>query len=330
LTAGRAYRGVDRGVRRRHDRPHHLRLERTAGPEQQGHVLLPWRDPLGGLCPVAHCDRNRGVVHADPTRRDSLVHGAVIRHVDRSERDGLGCLSGVRRSAVPRVRGYPAPRGQPMSGRVIHPGQAIVDLSLRIPAVPSPGADVFASSHQICAGVGFHGTARPCSTSAATARDTSTTSVARQWLPKESEYSRSRTGTPIQDSASPSWMMEPNAVSFPPWAQKAMSRLRSTMRPLRPVRMWSTCPATHCCIPATGPHSWNGCPRCRPAPRSWPTPPPSLPSWIGTPWNASSRTSRSGARTSRRLACWPSEPNSMRVLRWKPSPPSFGRPGPPP
>src|SRR5699024_1499081 len=43
-----------------------------------------------------------------------------------------------------------------VSGRAIHTVQAIVDLSLRIPAVPAPGADVFATDHQICAGGGFH------------------------------------------------------------------------------------------------------------------------------------------------------------------------------
>src|SRR5699024_3722658 len=141
---------------RLHVRPPPLRLDGIAGLEQQGQVLLPWRGPLGSLCPVADRDRNRGVVHADPTRRDPLVHGTVLQYVDRSERNGLGGLPGPGRSALPRVRGRPAPRGQAMSGRVIHTGQAIVDLSLRIPAVPSPGADVFASSHQICAGGGFN------------------------------------------------------------------------------------------------------------------------------------------------------------------------------
>lgn len=43
-----------------------------------------------------------------------------------------------------------------MSPRVIHTGQAIVDLSLRVPALPSPGGDVFASSHQTSPGGGFN------------------------------------------------------------------------------------------------------------------------------------------------------------------------------
>jgi len=43
-----------------------------------------------------------------------------------------------------------------MSARVIHTGQAIVDFSLRVPAVPAPGADVFASTHEVCAGGGFN------------------------------------------------------------------------------------------------------------------------------------------------------------------------------
>lgn len=41
-------------------------------------------------------------------------------------------------------------------GRVIHTGQAVVDLVLSIPAVPEPGGDVFASSHRFLAGGGFN------------------------------------------------------------------------------------------------------------------------------------------------------------------------------
>src|SRR5699024_2771724 len=140
---------------RLHVRPPPLRLDGIAGLEQQGQVLLPWRGPLGSLCPVADRDRNRGVVHADPTRRDPLVHGTVLQYVARSERNGLGGLPGPGRSALPRVRGRPAPRGRATTGRAACPGQARVDSSLRTPAVHVPGADVFATYQQICAGGGF-------------------------------------------------------------------------------------------------------------------------------------------------------------------------------
>ncbi|MDF0528765.1 PfkB family carbohydrate kinase [Tsukamurella sp. 8F] len=43
-----------------------------------------------------------------------------------------------------------------MTGRVIHTGQAIVDLVMTVPALPQPGTDVFATSHQITAGGGFN------------------------------------------------------------------------------------------------------------------------------------------------------------------------------
>lgn len=41
-------------------------------------------------------------------------------------------------------------------GRVIHTGQAVVDLVLRVPAVPVPGGDVFASGHEFFAGGGVN------------------------------------------------------------------------------------------------------------------------------------------------------------------------------
>ncbi|MEU6128231.1 PfkB family carbohydrate kinase [Saccharopolyspora sp. NPDC047091] len=43
-----------------------------------------------------------------------------------------------------------------MSGRVIHTGQGVVDLVLRVPAVPAPGGDVFASGHEFLAGGGVN------------------------------------------------------------------------------------------------------------------------------------------------------------------------------
>lgn len=46
--------------------------------------------------------------------------------------------------------------GHPAGGRVIHTGQAIVDLVLRIPAMPEPGGDVFARAHELAAGGGFN------------------------------------------------------------------------------------------------------------------------------------------------------------------------------
>ena len=42
------------------------------------------------------------------------------------------------------------------TGRVLHAGQAVVDVVLRIPAVPDPGGDVFASSHDLVAGGGVN------------------------------------------------------------------------------------------------------------------------------------------------------------------------------
>lgn len=42
------------------------------------------------------------------------------------------------------------------TGRVLHAGQAVVDVVLRIPAVPEPGSDVFASSHDLVAGGGVN------------------------------------------------------------------------------------------------------------------------------------------------------------------------------
>jgi hypothetical protein len=40
------------------------------------------------------------------------------------------------------------------TGRLLHTGQAVVDVVLRIPSVPEPGGDVFASSHDLAAGGG--------------------------------------------------------------------------------------------------------------------------------------------------------------------------------
>lgn len=42
------------------------------------------------------------------------------------------------------------------SGRVLHAGQAVVDVVLRIPEMPEPGGDVFASAHQLVAGGGVN------------------------------------------------------------------------------------------------------------------------------------------------------------------------------
>lgn len=44
----------------------------------------------------------------------------------------------------------------PGRGRVIHTGQALVDLVMRVPALPEPGGDVFAPSHRFLAGGGFN------------------------------------------------------------------------------------------------------------------------------------------------------------------------------
>ena len=38
------------------------------------------------------------------------------------------------------------------SGRVLHAGQAVVDVVLRIPGLPEPGGDVFATAHRLVAG----------------------------------------------------------------------------------------------------------------------------------------------------------------------------------
>ncbi len=43
-----------------------------------------------------------------------------------------------------------------MTGRVIHTGQAIVDLVMRIDAVPEPGGDTFARWHHFAVGGGFN------------------------------------------------------------------------------------------------------------------------------------------------------------------------------
>lgn len=43
-----------------------------------------------------------------------------------------------------------------MSGRVIHTGQAVVDLVMQIEALPEPGGDVFATQHEFAAGGGFN------------------------------------------------------------------------------------------------------------------------------------------------------------------------------
>lgn len=51
-----------------------------------------------------------------------------------------------------------------MTGRVVHTGQAIVDLVMRVETLPPPGGDVFASAWELSAGGGFN-------TIAAAARD---------------------------------------------------------------------------------------------------------------------------------------------------------------
>lgn len=42
------------------------------------------------------------------------------------------------------------------AGRVLHTGQAVVDVALRIPSMPEPGGDVFASRHELAAGGGVN------------------------------------------------------------------------------------------------------------------------------------------------------------------------------
>ena len=43
-----------------------------------------------------------------------------------------------------------------MTGRVIHTGQVVIDLTLRIEAIPEPGGDVFADESAMAAGGGFN------------------------------------------------------------------------------------------------------------------------------------------------------------------------------
>ncbi|WP_263247475.1 PfkB family carbohydrate kinase [Saccharopolyspora rosea] len=43
-----------------------------------------------------------------------------------------------------------------MSGRLVHTGQVVVDLVLRVPALPAPGGDVLASTNELHAGGGFN------------------------------------------------------------------------------------------------------------------------------------------------------------------------------
>ena len=43
-----------------------------------------------------------------------------------------------------------------MMGRVIHTGQVVIDLTLRIEAIPEPGGDVFASESSMAVGGGFN------------------------------------------------------------------------------------------------------------------------------------------------------------------------------
>lgn len=45
---------------------------------------------------------------------------------------------------------------QRRAGRVLHTGQGIVDVVLRIPAIPEPGGDVFAERHELLAGGGVN------------------------------------------------------------------------------------------------------------------------------------------------------------------------------
>ena len=43
-----------------------------------------------------------------------------------------------------------------MMGRVIHTGQVVIDLTLRIEAIPEPGGDVFADESSLAVGGGFN------------------------------------------------------------------------------------------------------------------------------------------------------------------------------
>ncbi|MGP9538356.1 PfkB family carbohydrate kinase [Brachybacterium sp. AOP43-C2-M15] len=43
-----------------------------------------------------------------------------------------------------------------LPGRVLHTGQGVVDVVMRIPAVPEPGGDVFAEKHELLAGGGVN------------------------------------------------------------------------------------------------------------------------------------------------------------------------------
>ena len=43
-----------------------------------------------------------------------------------------------------------------MTGRVIHTGQVVIDLTLRIEAIPEPGGDVFADEAGMAVGGGFN------------------------------------------------------------------------------------------------------------------------------------------------------------------------------
>ena len=43
-----------------------------------------------------------------------------------------------------------------MTGRIIHTGQVVIDLTLRIEAIPEPGGDVFADESAMAVGGGFN------------------------------------------------------------------------------------------------------------------------------------------------------------------------------
>lgn len=49
-----------------------------------------------------------------------------------------------------------------MMGRVIHTGQVVIDLTLRIEAIPEPGGDVFADESSMAVGGGFNVLAAAC------------------------------------------------------------------------------------------------------------------------------------------------------------------------
>src|SRR5690606_8080 len=149
--AGRPDHGLGRRVRHRHAPPSPLRPRRAHGRAPDQRVLVPRRGRVAGPHRLGGRDRRRLPVRHRGARGGAVVQRAARGQLARRERPGLG-------RDVPRGRGdlRRARRSAAMTGRLVHTGQVVLDLVMRVKELPPVGGDVFASHTDLHPGGGFN------------------------------------------------------------------------------------------------------------------------------------------------------------------------------